>query len=185
MSCPVFSDAESCFVGVEFVGVQLHLGPCSGGWFVCGFGVRCVLLPAFGGDEPFRVGVGAFHVDDPFAAPSGVFCRSGRGGVELTFEVGIDAAFEPVGVVGRSVLLEVGEEHAVALHRDDAEVGAAQPFMGPPPCAPRLGLGVVGIGPGVRAFLDVAVYVQCFLSSLGGIFPQLGLLVFRSVAYRN
>lgn len=25
------------------------------------------------------------------------------------------------------------------------------------------------------------VYVQCFLSSLGGIFPQLGLLVFRSV----
>ena len=56
---------------------------------MCGFGVRCVLLPAFGGDEPFRVGVGAFHVDDPFAAPSGVFCRSGRGGVELTFEVGI------------------------------------------------------------------------------------------------
>lgn len=26
-----------------------------------------------------------------------------------------------------------------------------------------------------------AVYVQCFLSSLGGIFPQLGLLAFRSV----
>lgn len=127
---------------------------------MCGFGVRCVLLPAFGGDEPFRVGVGAFHVDDPFAAPSGVFCRSGRGGVELTFEVGIDAAFEPVGVVGRSVLLEVGEEHAVALHRDDAEVGAAQPFMGPPPCAPRLGLGVVGIGPGVRAFLDVAAVAR-------------------------
>lgn len=83
MSCPVFSDAESCFVGVEFVGVQLHLGPCSGGWFVCGFGVRCVLLPAFGGDEPFRVGVGAFHVDDPFAAPSGVFVAQAAVGSSL------------------------------------------------------------------------------------------------------
>lgn len=130
------------------------------GWFVCGFGVRYVLLPAFGGDEPFRFGVGAFHVDDPFAAPSGVFRAQAAVGVELAFEVGIDAAFEPVGVVGRAVLLEVGEEHAVALHRDDAEVGTAQPFMGPPPCASRLGLGVVGIGPGVRAFLDVAAVAR-------------------------
>lgn len=84
----------------------------SGGWVVCGLGVRCVLLPAFGGDEPFRVGVGAFHVDDPFAAPSGVFVAQAAVGVELAFEVGIDAAFEPVGVVGRAVLLEVGEERA-------------------------------------------------------------------------
>lgn len=32
--------------------------------------------------------------------------------------------------------------------------------MGPPPCAPRPGLGVVGIGPGVRAFLDVAAVAR-------------------------
>lgn len=112
---------------------------------MCGLGVRCVLLPAFGGDEPFRVEVGAFHVDDPFVTPSGVFVAQAAVGVELAFEIGVDAAFEPVDVVGRAVLLEVGEEHAVALHRDDAEVGATQPFMGPPPCVrPALALELSG-----------------------------------------
>ena len=40
----------------------------------------------------------------------------------------------------------------------------------------------VGTAPTLPVYAKATcVYVQCFLSSLGGIFPQLGLLVFRSV----
>lgn len=142
-------------MGVGFVGGQLHLAPCSGCRFpvrvACGF----VLFPAVGGYEAFWVGVGAFHVYDPFAASFRVFGAQTAVGVELAFEVGVDAALEPVGVVGQAVAFEVGEEHAVAMHRDDAEVGAAQPFVGPPPCVSGPCSGVVGVGSGVRAFLDV------------------------------
>ena len=78
-------------------------------------------------------------------------------GIEPAFEVGVDPALEPVGVVGRvPVLFEMGEERPLPLHRDDAEVGAAQPLVGPPPCASRPRLGIAGVRPGVRAFLDVA-----------------------------
>lgn len=98
-------------MGVGFVGGQLHLCPFRGLVRVRVGGSLCA-SSSIRGDEPFRVGVGAFHVDDPFAAPSGVFVAQAAVGVELAFEVGIDAAFEPVGVVGRAVLLEVGEERA-------------------------------------------------------------------------
>lgn len=115
------------------------------------------LVPAVGDHEAFGVGVGTFHVDAPFAASFRLFGAQAAVGVEFSFEVGVvDPALKPVGVAGRvPALFEVGEEHAVASHCDDAEVGAAQPFVGPPPCVFGPRLGVVGIGSGVGALPDV------------------------------
>ena len=160
---PVDAGAEGGLAGVRFVFLRRPM-----------HGVPFVFLEDVGG-----VGLGAFHIAEPFAGAAHVVFRHAAVVEQHAFGRGVEAAFDPVAVTrhgaeGCGSGFKETEQRAVLEEAFKPEVGTAQRQVGPPPSAlGGGGPGVVRVVLGVGAFGQHALpafvpRVGCFAPSGGG-----------------